>query len=99
MSFGVTDREAERLCEEGIIAKREEDENITHWDWVPGSPKYIKCEQCGSWLKTHDGDFSLVFCPTCKVNWVTMYGDDEDRAIKTINLVMKGMATNTPVKL
>jgi len=54
---------------------------------------YIKCEH-GHWNRTHEGgDYSLIYCPECQVNYVTLYGDD-DFNYKTLDLARKGMVCN-----
>ena len=98
MSIALTERETKRMEEEGMLTKTGENDERILWDFVPGSPKYVKCEKCGKLLKTHDGDFSLIHCPVCNLNWISLYGDSEDHFLKTLNLVMKGMATNIKPK-
>lgn len=87
----LNDEDTKLLEDEGMITKTGD----CHYVWDSDSPKFVKCEK-GHWLKTHEGgDFSLLFCPKCKLNYIFLWNDgNEGHMIKTLELAKKGRATN-----
>lgn len=87
----LNDEDTKLLEEHGMITKIADE----HYAWEEDSPEFVKCEK-GHWLKTHEGgDFSLLFCPKCQVNYIMLWdGGSEGHMFKTLELVKKGRATN-----
>lgn len=87
----LNDEDTKLLEDEGMITKMADEQ----YAWKGDSPKFVKCPK-GHWLKTHEGgDFSLLFCPKCKLNYIMLWdGGNEGHMIKTLELAKKGRATN-----
>lgn len=93
----LNDAETKMLVDAGMLENIGEKDGIMMWKWIPGSPKYIQCPECKTWLQTHEGgDFSLLFCEKCQVNWIHPYGNSKlDQVFETLELVRNERAANT----